>query len=361
MYKQRLLKAQKTIKSAEALLVTNRHNIRYLSGFSGTNAAILLLKKKALFYTDSRYFAEVKDLVPRFFQKIILKENLTKTLAKSASSLKVGKILFEENDLRYATFLSIKKSLGSKIKLAPVTNLVETLRAVKDDEEISIIKKAQSITDRTFIAVKKSLKHRQTEQEIAWNLERIAHDFGADGLSFPPIIAIGKNSAVPHHESSKTKLKRGDLILIDMGIKYRGYCTDMTRMVFTATPSPEQKEIYNIVMEAQKLSINKIKAGMTCSDGDLIARNFLKKHQIDKKFLHSLGHGVGLQIHEFPGISPKSDQIIPERAVITVEPGIYLDGKFGVRIEDMILTGPKRNIILTRTPKSLESAIHKLI
>ena len=360
MFKHRLAALQNKIPTAQAVLATNKYTISYLTGFGGGSAALLVTHKHSFFVTDSRYFSEAKKIVSPFIRKILLKESLHETLRYLAGQERINELLFEENDLRYSAFASLKKNL-KRIKLAPQNGLIENLRSCKDAGEIKLLQKAQSITDRAFIELKKSLRAGQTEKAIAWTLEKICRELGANGLSFPPIIAINRNSSVPHHSCSQTRLKKGDMVLVDMGVRYKGYCSDMTRMIFTGNPAPAIAQTYGIVLAAQKKAIGEIRPGMSGNDADGIARDFLKKSRLNKKFLHSLGHGVGLQIHEFPGAGPKSSQIISAGNVITVEPGVYLDGRYGIRIEDMILVGKTGNRILTRTPKSLESSIHKLL
>ena len=360
MFKSAIKILQKNISEKDLFLITNKYNIRYLCGYTGTNGYILLSKKKTFFLTDTRYLSEAKNKFGQYFSIINLDKPLSEKILEITEKNKYTTLIFEEKDLKYAAWLNLKKAL-KKIKLKSRSDLIENIRICKSNEEIIIISRAQKITEKTFIALKNSLKQGQREKEIAWNLENIAHDFGADGLSFPPIIAIGKNSGTPHHQNSNQKLKKGDLILVDMGIKYRGYCTDMTRMIFTNNPTSRQAQIYNLVLSAQQAAIKTIKAGITGVKADKAAREIITRKGYGDNFLHSLGHGVGLQIQEAPTLSPLSKQKIPANSIVTVEPGIYLENEFGVRIEDMILVLPDGNKNLTTIPKSIESSIHKLV
>ena len=257
-------------------------------------------------------------------------------------------------------FLKQLKRLSRKVKLIDVKDGLDKKRMVKRPHELNNIKHAQSITEKVFEALKKELKKGITEKEIAWRIEVLAHKFGADGMAFHPIVATTKNSACPHHKNSSKRLRKGDILLIDMGVKYNGYCSDMTRMIFTAEPTKEQKKIYELVLEAQENAIKNLRAGITGKAVDKFARGVIKKAGVEKKFSHSLGHGVGLDIHELPNLSQKYKEKIPEGSVVTIEPGVYLEGKFGVRIEDMVLVGKNSVTNLTKTPKSIQKCIIRL-
>lgn len=233
-------------------------------------------------------------------------------------------------------------------------------RIIKKPAELKNIEKAQRITEKIFRVLKAQLKYGITEHGIARSVRTLAHEFGADGLSFPPIIAIAENSTSPHHRITNRKLKRGDMILIDIGTKYAGYNSDMTRIIFTKPPTTEQTKIYNLVLRAQAAAIKNLRPGIAGNAADELARNIIRKAGYEKNFKHSLGHGVGLNIHELPRLSKKYKKRIPAGAVVTVEPGIYLPGKFGVRIEDMVVIGKNGVRNLTRSPKSLKSCVVKL-
>ena len=216
---------------------------------------------------------------------------------------------------------------------------------VKTLAELSLIKKSQAINEEIFQNLKKMLKIGMSEKEIALKIKD---------------MALNKNSVTPHHKNTNKKLKKGDMILIDMGVKYKGYCSDMTRMIFTKNPTKEQKNIYNLVLEAQKTAIAKIKLGLKCSKLDKIARIIIKKAGFEKNFEHGLGHGVGLEIHQSPKISQKSKDVLKENDVITIEPGIYLPNKFGIRIEDMAIVTKNGCEIITKIPKLLEESIIRI-
>lgn len=193
-----------------------------------------------------------------------------------------------------------------------------------------------------------------SEQHIGWLVESFAHELGAEDISFPPIIGINEHSASPHHQNSPRKLKKGDLVLIDMGVIFKGYCSDMTRMLFSRPLSSFEHKIYSIVLKAQEESAKKLKAGVIGSTIDAVARGIIQKEGFGKVFGHSLGHGVGLDIHELPNLAEKYEKPIPENAVVTVEPGIYLEGKFGVRLEDMMHVKLNGAVNLTKSPKAIQ-------
>ena len=252
---------------------------------------------------------------------------------------------FEENNLTYKQFKNLKKKL--KIKLIPTKTIIENLRIIKDKNEIKNIKKAVSLTKKAFKFIKKQLKSGKIEKQIAWQMEKFFKENGTDQLAFPIIVASGFNSAVPHHQASNRKLKKNDIVLIDAGCKINGYCSNMTRTFFIGKPRPEWKKVYEIVKSSQQKTLQKVqpltrnpKGGLnpiSANQLDKIARSHIKSCGYGKYFIHGLGHGIGLDIHEKPYISPKSKQTLRSCMAFTIEPGIYIPGKFGVRIEDVVI------------------------
>jgi len=354
-----LKEVQNKIKAGEAFLVTDPSNIRFLCGFTGSNGQMVLTRKKAYLLTDFRYFGLAEKTLPKgtALSKVFKSpfENIRKILAGQ----KIKVLRFESGATTYAQYLRLKKELA-KITLKPETGFIEKLRAVKTKDELAKIVKAQRLAEKIFTKIVKNLKTGQSEKEISWDIIRLAHEYGADDVSFPPIIAFGNNSGTPHHLSGNRKLKKGDIVLIDMGLNYKGYCSDMTRTLFTATPTPLQQKVYNTVLEAQEKAISAIRAGITGAEADAIARKIITKAGYGKNFGHSLGHGVGLQVHEMPSLSNHYGDPLPEDAVVTVEPGIYLQNSFGVRIEDMVLVSRKKAVNLTKIPKKITDCIVKI-
>ena len=348
----------------DALLVTDSFNVRYLSGFTGTNGQIFIGKKSARLITDFRYLAVAKKILPPSIQLtemnkglIAALQKLTEKDQKSAEDGKMLRIGFEEKNVNYSRYTDLKKHLKDACSLKPIHGIVENLRMIKTPEEIRLITKAQRIAEKVFQEVRKDLKVGKTEQQIAWEIEKLGHEFGADTISFPAIVGFHQNSASPHHQNSTRKLKKGDVVLIDMGMMYKGYCSDMTRMIFTKKPTAFEAKIYNTVLEAQETAIKKLKADIKGNIADKWSRDIIAKAGYGKTFGHSLGHGIGLEVHEGPSLSQGYEEPIPEGTIVTVEPGIYLENSFGVRIEYMVLV--KRNHVenLTKIPKNLQDSI----
>jgi Xaa-Pro aminopeptidase len=307
-------------------LITHKANLRYLTGFTGSKGFLLLGTKKNYFITDSRYIGFAKKLQKK---KTRIFFEVTDSFSKIISKAKV--IEFEADHITVSQLKAWKKKFKNK-KFVPIKPIS---RVKKTDNEIKLLKKSQQLNKVAMQRIRKLLKPGVTELEIAWKIREMAHKLNAEGLSFTPIVAFGPNSAIPHHQNTNRRLKKRDIALIDMGLVYKGYCSDLSRTFFIGKPTPEQKAIYKKVEAAHSASIKAIKPGISASKLDRIAR---KEMGTDKEFFtHSLGHGVGLEIHEAPRLSIKSKDRLQENSIITIEPGIYLPGKFGIRIEDMIL------------------------
>lgn len=314
-------------------LINNLQNVKYLARFSGSNG-FLILGKKNYFFTDFRYKGIAKKLDKSQtrikFEFIEIDKNLTENLEKILGNSK--NISFESNNMTVDELSLWKKRLKS-FKFTKLENTIEEFRKVKDEEEIEKLKKSQKINEDVLEEVKKLLKPGITELEVAWKIKTIGHDLGAQDISFEPIVGFQENSAVPHHQNTDRKLKNNELVLIDMGMKYKEYCSDMTRTFFFGKGSAEQHKIYNLVLESQLAGIKAIKAGVKAKKVDEISRKVMG--EFAEHFGHSLGHGIGLDVHEAPSLSSHSKDTLEENIIVTVEPGIYLSGKFGVRIEDM--------------------------
>lgn len=359
---------------SKATLVTNKTNIRYLSKFTGSSGFMLLAGKKQYLFTDFRYIQRAKNTIPKNIELIdstkLWKdpETLKKNWQKILKDGKIEEIGVEESDITLKTYNFFKK-ISPKIKFSSSDNETEKLRAVKTAEEITLIEESQRINEKALVEIIKFIhaairKKRQiTEAEAAWKIKLIGHELGAEDVSFDPIVAFGPNSASPHHEPGRSGLqpkpRKPVPIMIDMGMKYNGYCSDMTRVFFTDTPTPRQEEIYNTVLSAQEAALENIKAGVTGAEADKYAREIIVEAGYGEQYGHAGGHGVGLDIHESPSLSDKYTDPIPEGAIITIEPGIYLEGEFGIRIEDMCLVTKSGNENLTSVPKDLSRMILK--
>lgn len=347
-------------KSLESFLVTDTHNVFYLSGFSSSNGQLLITFKKIYLITDFRYQEKAQKICDQLKTNLIIPKKPLGTeiktiLEKSAISC----LNFEEKNLTVKSY-SILKNLLKPVKFSPQESIVGNLRISKDKNEIELIQKAQTLTDQTLKTLKENLKIGMTEKQIAWEIEKIGRTLGADDISFTPIVAFNENSAIPHHEPTDKKLKKGDLILVDMGLKYNNYCSDMTRMIFTKPPTALQKKVYEIVLEAQIKAEIKVKAGIACNTIDTIARDIIDQQGFKGKFGHSLGHGIGLEVHEMPSVSQLYTEKLKENSIVTIEPGIYLENNFGVRIEDMVLVLSNGSRNLTKSPKKIEDCLIKI-
>lgn len=344
---------QKKLSAGQGLFITDFYNIAYLTGFTGSNGAILITKKEAYFLTDFRYERVAQKILPSQYQLVVtpaLYEQLL-TYVRPGTTL-----FFEAKHLSYAQYQMLHKKLP-KIKLQSAQHWLEELRSAKTSHEIKLITKAQRIAEKTFWHVVKGLQSGVTEEQVAWHIEMIGREYGADDISFTPIVGFGKNSGSPHHQNSSKKLKKGDIVLIDMGMKYKGYCSDMTRTIFTATPTPLQRRIYETVLHAKRASFQQLKAGVIGSEIDAVARKIIDTAGFGGTFGHSLGHGIGLEVHEAPYLSIGFGNPIPLHSIVTVEPGIYLKNSCGVRIEDMVLIDRDKAINLTAIPDEIEQLI----
>lgn len=342
----------------DGVLLTNLINIRYLTGFTGTYASMLITKKKIFFFTDPRYLKFAKKILPKHIELInsATLRAAPVTWKNFLRDLKIKKLGFEAADLSYDRAKKLEKTI-KPLKLIPIMNSIEQLRVIKREDELKNLIKAQRIAEKVLDFVKHLLiKKGITEKQIAWEIEKCGHEHGADAISFAPVVAFGNHSAIPHHQNTNRKFKKGEIVLIDMGMKYNGYCSDMTRVFFTAKPTSLEQKIYSLVLEVQEAAIRKIRPKMSGKKVDKIARNMIKKAGYEKNFSHSLGHGIGLEIHEAPNLSVHNEKPLPAGAVVTVEPGIYLEGQFGIRIEDMVILERKGAKNITKFPKTLSSA-----
>lgn len=356
----RLLKLQQLLrnKKLDAILVSSIPNITYLTGFSNFSkdereAFLLITKKSNYIFTDGRYSEAVEKYVKGFkLIEISSSFSLADVLAKFAIEKKLRKIGIEEDNLTVTEYKKFRKIFKKLVNF----NTSE-LRIIKSEHEISKIQKACQIGDLAYSHILKKLRINVTEKEIASEIELFIKGKGAD-ISFEPIVAFGSNSSVPHHKSSNRKLKKGNIVLLDFGVKFENYCSDMTRTVFFGKPTRRQKEIYQTVLNAQKLAIEHIDlAGLkrpTCevraSEVDKVARDYIISKGY-KTIPHSLGHGIGLEVHEAPHLSPISKDELKEGMVFSIEPGIYIKNFGGVRIEDLALLTAKGAKLLTTSPK----------
>lgn len=338
-------------KNLDALLISSDQNRYYLTGWQGDEESgyLFVSAKKAFVITDSRYTEEVVQQIPHFELREFGRDE--KFWGKLFLEVRVKRVGFEAKNLSVFNLLRFKKT--AKVRWFPTLDLVETLRAVKDEEEIKLVSKAASICDQAFKFVLDNIKVGQAEKEIAWEMEEFMRKNGAEKNAWNPfIVASGPNSSKVHYGAGERKVKKGDQILLDWGCYFHGYASDISRVVFLGTPTKKQVEVYKLVLEAQMRGIEQVKVNNSNKNVDLAAREFL---QTKTKFTfgHAVGHGVGLAVHELPHVNSKTKEKFQIGNIITVEPGIYEPGWGGVRIEDMILVTEKGARVLTKAPKEI--------
>jgi len=335
------------LEGLDGLLVTSDANISYITDYLSRDSWLLLSKKKNTFLTDSRYTQEAKNNLSSNFKVEQVNGKMFACLAKIAKSLKLRNLGFEDKHLSYATYQILREKAGNNTYLIPTRGCIESLREVKNLPEIEKIREATEITVKTLEFAQKIICPGKTELEIVGELERFIRYEGATDSSFDIIAASGPNSSYPHHKPSSRVIKKNEHVLIDIGVDYLGYKSDLTRVFFLGKINVLARKIYNIVLTAQRNAIAKIKPGIKISDIDLAAREYITKNNFGRFFGHNLGHGVGLEIHEAPNLSPIEDKKLKEGMIFTVEPAIYLPGKFGIRIEDMVLVTKKGCVVLS--------------
>ncbi len=344
-------------KNLDSFFVSSRANVFYLSHFRSSNAFILITQSEKFFITDSRYFEAAKEIL-KGWNVIQLGEknkNQIDHLRQILNEYGGKKVGFEEDRTTIAFYKKLVNEEGDKNKrlyceLIGFSGFFDQFRVSKTEEEIQIIKEAVKRTDRVFENILPLIPSAKNELDLRRMIINEIFLQGGTGESFPAIVAAGKNSAVPHHETSHSPLEKNSPVLIDMGMVYKGYCSDFTRVVFFGKVDPEIKKIYQIVKEAHLTAVEKVKAGIPVSEIDKAARDVIKKQGYGDYFLHSTGHGVGIEIHESPRISEKSDEILQENTVITIEPGIYIPHKGGVRLENIVIARKDGVEVLTETP-----------
>lgn len=338
-------------KGLDGALVTKRDNYIYLSGFTGTFAYLLITKSDAVLVTDFRYTEQAQKQAP-LFEVIEYKGSLLVALNEIIKSKGIGILGFEEDYVTYKKFEEFTGKLNIK-ELRPLAGIIEALRRIKDQEEIAVIKKAVKIADDAFSHILKYIKPGVREVEVAAEIEYFMKKEGAKGTAFDTIVASGHRSALPHGVASDKVIESGDAVTMDFGAIFEDYCSDMTRTVFVGKPKEELSKIYNIVLSAQELSSKGAKMGLSGKEIDFIAREFIAKNGYEKNFGHGLGHGVGIEVHEEPRLSPQGTTIMDNGMVVTVEPGIYVNGLGGVRIEDMVVINGDKPIVLTASTKEM--------
>ncbi|GAA0352586.1 Xaa-Pro peptidase family protein [Alkalibacterium iburiense] len=334
----------------EALLVTSSYNLRYVSGFTGTAGVSLITKEKAYFITDFRYTEQAAEQAVGFE---IIKHggNPYEDVDKILQEKGISEVGFEKDFVTFSTYEMLKDKLSAQLK--PVSGLVESLREIKEEAEVETIQEAIKITEYAFEEILNFIKPGVTEIEVANKLDFLMREKGATSVSFDTIVASGKRSAMPHGVASEKKIEQGDMITFDFGCYYKGYVSDMTRTISLGDPGEELKKIHQIVLDANLRVTEAAKPGITGKELDAVARDYITEKGYGEQFGHSTGHGIGLEVHEGPGIHFRNEKILVEGNVITNEPGIYIPGLGGVRIEDDLLITKDGNRNLMTVSKEL--------
>ncbi len=320
----------------DALLITNEHNIRYLTRFKGEDSYLLVDKRKAFFITDFRNYEEARQAL-KGIEVVKICESFFMTVPELVRQNNLKSLGFEAKNLDFATHARLESNLKRFCRLTPTFDLIEDFRQQKDQQEIKLIKKAIGITEEGFRFAKRIIRPGLTENELISRLEAFVVDRGAQKFSFAPIAASNKRSSFPHATSTDRKIGSNTALTLDMGVTYKGYKSDLTRVFFLGRIPDALREIYEIVLDAQAKAIAIIKAGISAAQVDRQARVLIAKKGFGRFFQHSTGHGIGLEVHEKPYISKKNDSPLISGMVFTVEPAIYIPDKFGVRIEDIVL------------------------
>jgi Xaa-Pro aminopeptidase len=358
-YKGRQLRLRESLLSnrLDGLLVTHLPNIRYLCGFTGSAGALLVSGKKNVFFTDGRYRTQARVevqgctvVVSKKGPLVACAEWLRANKSRSRMRRRIG---IETEHLTVAERSRLAAILPRDSSLRPAPALIERSRMVKDAEEIEQIRSAVMLGADLFDIILKTIRRGVRENEVAAELEYAARKAGAEGMSFPTIIAGGERSSLPHGRASAAAIPGSAFVVCDFGVILAGYCSDMTRTVYVGRPTEEAGRIYESVRQAQQAAIETVRPGITVGEVDRAARKLLKKSNLDRYFTHSTGHGVGLEIHEPPRIATGLEEILRPGMVITIEPGVYIPGKFGVRIEDMVVVTEHGCQVLTPTSKTL--------
>ena len=322
-------------KNIDALLIVNDSNIRYLTQFPACESWLLVTKSKAFYITDSRYILEARQGLKGISVKQYSKMPCL-TLCELSKQYKIKRLGFDERHTSFALWKKLKEFCPRNCKLVPATGLVESLREIKDDGEILQVKDCLKLHFKAIDYMKKVVKPGISERQVAIQLERFVKSHGAE-FSFAPIIASGPNSCYPHAKATDRVIRNNEGVLLDFGVDLNGYKSDLTRNFFLGRISTRVKQVFDALTIAQREAISLIKPGVPCSQVDAQARKVLRKFGLAKYFGHSLGHGVGLDIHEGPRLSTQSTSLLEAGMIVTVEPGVYIPNQFGIRIEDMVL------------------------
>ena len=330
----------------EPLLVTTPANVRYLVGFRSSNTALLVGESATLLFSDFRYAESAREVQEVEFVEV------ERSLLKGVAARLTGRVGFEAANLTYDGYQTLS---AADAELVPRSGIVERLRAVKDEGELTLIRRAAEITSAAYERLAQEPFVGRTERELAWRLETLFHELGADGPAFASIVAGGPNAALPHAHPGDRAIERGETVIVDTGAAVEGYASDCTRTFATGPLPDELAEAYRVCLEAQQAGVAAAKAGVSGPEADEAARKVIDSAGFGKAFGHGLGHGVGIDVHEAPSLRRESEDTLAAQNVVTVEPGIYLPGRGGIRIEDLLIVGDAEPEILTSFTKELQT------
>ncbi len=339
-------------KGVDGLVVSQPDNLRYLSGFTGSGW-LLISGRDGMLATDFRYTEQARQESPSF-EITQIKQELHNWLPDLALDLSWRRLGFEANHTSYDAYQKLGEAVRAKqvnLELIPTTGIVEQLRAIKEPQELAFITKAVGLADAALEEAKRIARPGITEKEVAWEIETKLRQKGSEGVPFEIIVASGPNSALPHARPTDKAIRDGEPVLIDMGARINGYCSDLSRTLFLGEANGTFEKVYGIVQEAQRAAIDGVRSDMTASQADQLARGVIEQAGYGDDFGHGLGHGVGLAVHEFPRLGLSSSESLADGMVFTIEPGIYLAGQGGVRIEDMAVLENGKVRVLTKAAK----------
>ncbi|UJF31268.1 M24 family metallopeptidase [Paenibacillus hexagrammi] len=351
MQDKRLERLRKQMQQLDlpAIFITNAFNRHYLTGFTGSAGYVLITMERAMLLTDFRYMTQAPGQAVHY-EVIEHKPKVVESIRELLQQQGISKLAFEQADITYGDYLSYQAGL-SGIEFVPTNRIVEQIRFIKDDAELQIMQEAADLADATFSHILSFLRPGAVEKDIALEIEMFIRKNGGTSTSFETIVASGERSALPHGKASDRVLQNHEFVKLDFGAYYKGYCSDITRTVMLGQPTDKHKEIYDIVLEAQLHCLENLKPGITGREGDAYARDIITRHGYGDYFGHGTGHGLGMEIHESPRLSKTEDTILTPGMVVTVEPGIYLPGFGGVRIEDDVVITDSGIKILTHSTK----------
>ena len=338
----------------KGLLITHLPDVQYLCGFTGSNAALVLAGTKAVLFTDGRYTSQAR-LEAAGTRVVISKKPAVMAACEWLEAAGVHRCGFDGAHTTIAALETMRKALSAKVRrgmFVAVGSLIARMREVKDAEEVARMRAAANVGCELFEGMLTYLEAGLSESEVAATLEYAARLAGAERMSFDTIVASGERSALPHGRATSAKLPKRGFLTLDFGVILDGYCSDMTRTVHMGKALPGERDVYDSVLEAQEAAVAAVAPGVTAGDVDEAARSVLRRAKLDKYFSHSTGHGVGLEIHEGPRLAAKQKQVLEQGMVITIEPGVYMPGRFGVRIEDMVLVTAAGGEVLTPSVKA---------